>query len=322
MRRADVNKTQRRRRSLVVGAAGFAASELCLSLIARGDEVIGIDRHAASDHRLLDRTKFHIALEMGLRFTQLDIAADDLSSILDGVDVVFYLAGGLLDDNTSSRSLAHRAEDLILPAARLLDTCLTTKPQRVVLGSSSAVYGKGRGRLAKESDPLSPITSYGFASAACEELLRTYDRAAQTSSVALRYSSVYGPGQPPDMFFAQLIDSALTQRPLNVANFPTQLDVVYVQDAITATIAAAERGPRRAYNVGSGSIITITEVSREIERITGLRPRMTAEADPDLRLPMPGLNLTRPKRELGYESRTPIHEGLERQISVVTNSQF
>jgi nucleoside-diphosphate-sugar epimerase len=301
-------------RCLVTGAAGFIGSHLCEALLARGDEVVGVDSFSEYYDPKLKRANLADALAMGLDFRAVDLIRDALDSLLARVDVVFHLAGqpGVRD---SWQEFSLYAERNLLATQHLLETCARTKPGRVVFASSSSVYGERNGKAAGETDPRAPVSPYGLSKAACEDLLDVYRRTAGLSMVALRYFTVYGPRQRPEMAFARFITRVLADEPVPIFGDGRQRrDFTYVDDAVAATVAAAAHGERPAYNVSGGASASVREAIAEIERIIGRKARVefvdAARGDPR----STRADLSAVIRDLEYRPVTALRVGLERQI--------
>jgi nucleoside-diphosphate-sugar epimerase len=170
-----------------------------------------------------------------------------------------------------------------------------------------------------EDAARAPVSPYGLTKAACEDLIDVYRRTTGLSATALRYFTVYGPRQRPEMAFATFIRSILNRKPLPLFGKGRQSrDFTYVADAVAATIAAAEHGLRDVYNVSGGASASVLEVISEIERLTGRRAlldlRPAGRGDPlhtraDLRAA---------QTDLGYRPRTSLKAGLAQQVAAAT----
>jgi nucleoside-diphosphate-sugar epimerase len=187
----------------------------------------------------------------------------------------------------------------------------------VVFASSSSVYGEARGRPAAEDDPPRPISPYGVTKLACETLARAYAVERGLDVVCLRYFSVYGPRQRPDMAFARLVASLLGGPPFPLLGSGAQVrDFTFVGDIVAATVLAMSGAPRGAvYNVGGGTPASLAEAMAICERLTGrrlaARPCRPAPGDP-LRT---CADTRRIRAGLGWKPRTALRDGLEAQIA-------
>jgi nucleoside-diphosphate-sugar epimerase len=286
-------------RYLVTGAAGFIGSHLVEALLARGDDVVAVDSFTDYyDPSLKEENA------QAFEVARLDIAHDSLP--LDGVDGVFHLAGqpGI---RPSFEQLDVYLRRNVLATQRVLEQ----SGARVVYASSSSVYGNAETYPTPESAQPSPISPYGITKLACEHLARAYGG----DTIGLRYFTVYGPRQRPDMAFTRLVDAALESR-----EFPLYGDAsrsfTYVADAVAATLAAMERGTSGAiYNVGGGEEATMREAIGVLERVSGRRLDVRAEpaARGDAKRTAADVSLI--ARELGWVPTTQLEDGLSAQWS-------
>jgi UDP-glucuronate 4-epimerase len=286
-------------RYLVTGAAGFIGSHLVEALLARGDDVVAVDSFTDYyDPSLKEENA------QAFEVARLDIAHDSLP--LDGVDGVFHLAGqpGI---RPSFEQLDVYLRRNVLATQRVLEQ----SGARVVYASSSSVYGNAETYPTPESAQPSPISPYGITKLACEHLARAYDG----DSIGLRYFTVYGPRQRPDMAFARLVEAALEGRGFELYGDASR-SFTYVADAVAATIGAMERGTSGAiYNVGGGEEATMREAIGVLERVSGRRLDVRAKpaARGDAKRTAADVSLI--ARELGWSPTTQLEDGLSAQWS-------
>jgi nucleoside-diphosphate-sugar epimerase len=302
-------------RFLVTGAAGFIGSHLCEALLARGDSVLGVDSFTDNYEPARKRANLTDSLAAGLEFMRLDLTEDMLDAALEGIEVVFHLAAQPGVRPSWSEDFDLYARRNLVATQRLLEATLRGGGARFVLASSSSVYGNVGEHPAQESDRLTPVSPYGLTKAACEELVGVYRRVHGLSAVSVRYFTVYGPRQRPEMAFASFIRAVLSGRPLRVLGDGRQTrDFTYVTDAVAATIAAAELGAEGAYNVSGGASSTLLEAIAHIERLT--RRRALIRFSPSARgdAYRPTADLTAARRDLGYVPQVTLGEGLALQV--------
>jgi UDP-glucuronate 4-epimerase len=286
-------------RYLVTGAAGFIGSHLVEALLARGDDVVAVDSFTDYyDPSLKEENA------QAFEVARLDIAHDSLP--LDGVDGVFHLAGqpGI---RPSFEQLDVYLRRNVLATQRVLEQ----SGARVVYASSSSVYGNAETYPTPESAQPSPISPYGITKLACEHLARAYGG----DSIGLRYFTVYGPRQRPDMAFARLVEAALEGRGFELYGDASR-SFTYVADAVAATIGAMERGTSGAiYNVGGGEEATMREAIGVLERVSGRRLDVRAKpaARGDAKRTAADVSLI--ARELGWSPTTQLEDGLSAQWS-------
>ena len=303
------------RRCLVTGAAGFIGSHLCEALLARGDRVLGVDCFTDNYESARKRANLADALAAGLEFRGLDLTHDPLDTLLEEVDIVFHLAAQPGVRTSWGEDFDLYARRNLVATQRLLEATLKAGRPRFVFASSSSVYGDLSGRPARESDRLAPVSPYGLTKAACEELVDVYRRVHGVSVVSLRYFTVYGPRQRPEMAFASFIRAVLAGAPLCVFGDGGQTrNFTYVTDAVAATIAAAELSTEPVYNVSGEKSATLLEAIAHIERLAG-RPALIRFA-PSARgdAYRTTADLTAARRDLGYSPEVMLGQGLARQV--------
>jgi UDP-glucuronate 4-epimerase len=291
-------------RYIVTGAAGFIGSHLAEALVAAGHEVRGVDCFT-DYYDPVEKEANARALEL----ERLDLAADDLD--LDGVDGVFHLAGqpGVRSFGDVFPLYLRRN---VLATQRLLESC-TAAGVRVVFASSSSIYGDAEAYPTPEDTPPRPISPYGITKLACEHLLRAYG----ADAVTLRYFTVYGPRQRPDMFFRRVCDALARGEIFEIYGSGAQSrSFTYVADAVAATIAAMERAPGGSvFNVGGGDEATMLEAIALLEQVAGetLDVRHVGAARGDVSRTKAEIASIR--RTLAWEPTTPLRDGLREMWS-------
>jgi nucleoside-diphosphate-sugar epimerase len=301
-------------RVLVTGAAGFIGSHLCDALLARGDEVLGVDSFTDYYPKVRKRANVTPALASGLRLKHTDLTSDELEPIVAEVDVVYHLAAqpGIRGSWSEFDLYAQRN---VLATQRLLEATVRTGDARFVFASSSSVYGHIDGNPARESDRLAPVSPYGLTKVSCEELIDVYRRSHGLSAVSLRYFTAYGPRQRPEMAFAAFIRAILRGKLLPVFGDGRQVrDFTFVGDVVAGTIAAAELGTKPVYNISGGASCTLSEAIEEIERLTRRRAVVGFAAPARGDASRTSADLTAARRDLGYRPTVSLREGLKRQI--------
>jgi UDP-glucuronate 4-epimerase len=263
------------RRVLVTGAAGFVGSNLAEALVARGHEVIGIDAFTDSYARWhKERNLLALRSSPAFRFHELDLRTAALDPLLDGVDTVFNEAAfpGLprswteLDDYVGCNLLA---------VSRLIDACQRQGVQRFVQASTSSVYGEYA--LGDEDQPTRPVSPYGMSKLAAESLLLAHVHAHGFPAVILRYFSIYGPRQRPDMAYHIFIEALRAGRPVTIFGDGHQSrSNTFVSDCVDGTLAAAEGGEvGEIYNLGGGVSLELGEAVDIIAATLGGSPSVT-----------------------------------------------
>lgn len=309
-------------RYLVTGCAGFIGSHLTDALLARGDEVAGIDAFTDYYERAIKESNLETSrTKDGLSLVELDLARDDVEPLLDGVDGVFHLAAQPGVRGSWGNGFGRYVQDNIVATQRLFDTMANTGI-RVVMASTSSVYGNAETYPTREDVTPRPVSPYGVTKLACESLARTYAECFGLEAVLLRYFSVYGPRQRPDMAFARIIAAMLGERPFSVFGSGEQSrDFTYVGDAVEATLAAMKRGPAGiVYNVGGGSETTLNQAITVCERLADKQLTVVHEPQAHGDVRRTGADTTLAAAELGWRPRISLEEGLARQLAAARSA--
>jgi UDP-glucuronate 4-epimerase len=289
---------------MVTGSAGFVGSHLYEALRERGHDVVGLD--SFTDY-------YDVALKeenaRGQQLLRLDLARDPLD--LAGFDGVFHLAGqpGVRSFGDVFETYLERN---VLASQRLFEAA-ARDGVRVVLASSSSVYGEAEAYPTAEDVPPRPVSPYGITKLACEHLARATSHSFGLDVVVLRYFNVYGPRQRPDMAFTRVATCLAEGRPFDLFGDGLQSrSFTYVDDVVAATVVAMESG-RGTYNVGGGEEATMRATIALLEEIAGrtLDVREHPAVPGDQRRTKADTALI--GRELGWAPRTPLRDGLAAQ---------
>lgn len=287
---------------LVTGASGFIGSHLTRYLAAGGHTVAALDRRPAPAD-----------LAGGVQFHHCDLLDADLAPALDGVDYVIHLAGqpGVRE---SWAQFSSYARGNIETTQRLLEALRHQPLKKFVLASTSSVYGSAP-MPAREDGPALPVSPYGATKLAAEQLCDLYGRTAGLPWVALRYFTVYGPGQRSDMAFTRWLRAARDSTPIQLYGDGEQVrDFTFVCDAVRATVQAAlSPAGGVPVNVGGGRPVSIRQALSLIEQVTGRSLQIDPQpaADGDMRITQ--ADTTRLSRLVGTLPATPLAEGLQHQ---------
>ena len=310
-------------KALVTGAAGFIGSHLSTALLDRGWQVTGLDCFTDYYARTAKQANVEVnANRAGFRFIEGSIQDADLSSLLDGTTHVFHLAAQAGVRKSWGRHFRAYVDHNVEASQRLLELCVGRALHRFVYASSSSVYGDNVTIPMREDALPQPISPYGVTKLAAEQLCHLYHVNYGIPAIAMRYFTVYGPRQRPDMAFHRFIRAALNGEPITLYGDGEQSrDFTFVSDAVAATIAAGERGvPGRAYNVGGGSRVSMNEVLELIERLTGRRldVRREPQQKGDMRDTYADTTLAR--TDLGFVPRVGLEEGIEAEYRWLSNT--
>lgn len=303
-------------RAVVTGAAGFVGSHLCDRLLADGHEVLGIDCFRDYYPRALKEGNLAAARAFrSFSFVELDLVEGDLDAIVRGSNVVFHLAGRSGLGTSNQTEFAEYVRDNVVATQRLLEAMATNDRQRLVYAGSSSVYGDAEGLPTRETAVPRPLSSYGVTKLAGESLVHLYGRNFGLPITVLRYFTVYGPRQRPDMAIAEFARALLQGDQITIRGDGTQTrDFTYVDDVVDATLKAATADVLGdVLNVGGGTRCTINSILKTLEDITGRRaPLRHLPPSPADQLHS-GASINRARRSLGWEPRVGLRAGLEMQ---------
>ncbi|MGL4422927.1 MAG: NAD-dependent epimerase/dehydratase family protein [Gemmataceae bacterium] len=301
-------------RCVVTGAAGFIGSHLCEELLRRGHTVVGIDSFnpyysptikANNQATVLAHPQYH--------FHAADLRHDDLAPMVTDADYLFHLAAmpGLAlswTDFDNYWTCNVQATQRLLDAVRHHSERL----QRVVLASTSSVYGKLA--LGGETIPTKPISPYGVTKLAAEQLSQAYLDAYAVPVVTLRFFSVYGPRQRPDMAYSKFIQALLHDEPVRILGDGLQLrGNTYVGDVVTALLAAMKAPVGETYNVGGSETSSVLQVLSILEEFHGGPTQRLLEPERlgDQRQTM--ADTTKIRAHLGWTPQVSLRQGLRQQ---------
>lgn len=304
------------KRCVVTGAAGFIGSHLCEALTARGVHVIGIDAFIPYYPRERKEANLSVLRERAnFEFHELDLRQSDLAPLMDGCDVVFHLAAmpGLMK-SWSDFALYNTCNcDATL---RLLEAARAVRLPHFIHVSTSSVYGKEATQ--GEDAPLRPFSPYGITKLAAEHLCRAFEANFGVPITILRYFSVYGPRQRPDMAYHILIRSLLKGEAFTLYGDGEQTrSNTYVSDCVAATILAAEKRDvsiGEVFNVGGGEIVSLNQVIQKLESIIGRKAIIERKPARPGDQKHTAANIEKARRLLGYNPVTPFDAGIRAQV--------
>lgn len=302
---------------LVTGAAGFIGSHLCERLLAEGHTVIGLDALLAAALRPQKRRNLSVLLaHPRFRFVEAAVQTADWRTLLDGVDAVFHLAGMPGVRTSWGANFTAYVEHNILATQRLLEACSRRRLHRFVYASTSSVYGHQTGPVA-ETCPPAPLSPYGVTKLAGEHLCRAYAERDGLPVVILRYFTVYGPRQRPDMAFHRFIRALLTGKPIPLYGDGHQTrDFTYIADCVEGTLATltAPRAVGETINIGGSARASLRDVIAHLEALTGRRSTIAPHDAPPGEPRHTWADISKAQRLLGYRPQVDLRTGLARQI--------
>jgi UDP-glucuronate 4-epimerase len=302
------------KRGLVTGCAGFIGSHLTQSLLDDGIEVLGVDSFNDNYGRADKlRNVQRVADWEGFEFAPIDLARGDLDDLVADCDVVYHLAAEPGVRPSWGQRFESYVRNNLLATQHLLEAAARHPVERFVYASSSSVYGQAERFPTPEDEVPRPLSPYGLTKLGGEHLCHLYHANVGIPTVSLRYFSVYGPRQRPDMAFNIFCRAAIERKPIEVLGDGRQTrDFTYVDDVVRATRAAAET-PAAAgeiYNIGGGSQVSLLETIELIESIAGTRLEVVHLARERGDVHDTGADTGRARAELGFSAETTLEQGM------------
>lgn len=306
--------------ALVTGAAGFIGSTLVDRLLADGHDVVGVDCFTDYYTAELKRQNIEHALSHdGFRLFEVDLREAQLTPLLEGSDVVFHQAAQAGVRLSWSERFADYSSHNVLATQRLLEAvrALDRRP-RVVYASSSSVYGNAPAYPTAEIDLPRPHSPYGVTKLAAEHLCALYAANWGVDTISLRYFTVYGPRQRPDMALHRLIDATL-----NGERFPLYgdgsavRDFTFVDDIVAANVVAATAAvqPGQVFNVAGGGSIAMRDLLDVVGAAVGRPVRVDQRAPQPGDVHRTGGSIDAARAALGWAPLTAIEDGVAAQVA-------
>jgi nucleoside-diphosphate-sugar epimerase len=299
---------------LVTGAAGFIGSHLCDRLLKLGHDVTGVDAFIPYYPREVKESNLAAALsDPHFVLEQLDLRADRLDEVVADAEIVFHL-GAMAGLSQSWTDFDLYSTCNILATQRLLEALrgASGRLKRLIHASTSSVYG--RYSSGDETMPTKPISPYGVTKLAAEHLCQAYADAYSLPVVILRYFSVYGPRQRPDMGYHKFMLSLLRNEPVIVYGDGQQSrGNTYVADCVEATCAAVEAPAGEIYNIGGGEAASVWEILEILESLSGQRAVVTREPARRGDQRHTFAEISKMRNHLGWQPRSTLRTGLAAQ---------
>jgi nucleoside-diphosphate-sugar epimerase len=299
--------------ALVTGGAGFIGSHLSERLLSQGARVRAIDAFTDFYPRpLKERNLEQLRGRAGYEFIEGDLRQLDLPRLLDGITHVFHLAAQAGVRRSWGAEFQVYTGLNIDSTQRLLEACAGKPLERLVYASSSSVYGDEVAMPMVETALPQPVSPYGVTKLAAEQLCYLYYVNYGVPTVSLRYFTVYGPRQRPDMGFNRFFRAVLDGKPLVQFGDGLQTrDFTYVADAARATADAAVRGvPGRVYNIGGGSRVSLRDVFDLIARVSGRKVTIDQQGPQKGDMRDTYADTSRAQADLGFKPTVTLEEGL------------
>jgi UDP-glucuronate 4-epimerase len=303
----------------VTGAAGFVGSHLAEALLARGDSVLGVDCFTPYYDRIDKEANVAAAYaDDEFELVEADLRTTDIAELLDGVDTVFHQAAQAGVRLSWSAGFADYVGHNVLATQRLLEAVQSSRPAaRVVYASSSSVYGNQARYPTTETDLPRPFSPYGVTKLAAEHLCGLYAENWGVHTVSLRYFTVFGPRQRPDMSIHRLCEAAVRESSFPRYGDGTQIrEFTYVSDVVAANLAAADREvpPGTYLNIAGGAEITLNDLIDLVGEVAGspvaIEPEPAQPGDSFRN----GGSIGRARDMLGWEPQVSLRDGIAAQV--------
>ncbi|MEQ9617639.1 MAG: NAD-dependent epimerase/dehydratase family protein [Deltaproteobacteria bacterium] len=308
---------------LVTGVSGFIGSHLAERLLEEGNSVLGVDSFLDYYPRQIKEYNIRNLLgKPGFEFIEADILGLDLGKITEGIEAVFHQAaiagvrsswGGRFDEYVKNN---------ILGTQMLLEACKNRELKKFIYASSSSVYGDAEELPVSETSPTNPISPYGVSKLGGEHLVSLYHKAYGIPAVSLRYFTVYGPRQRPDMAFHKFIRAVILGEEIEIYGTGEQTrDFTYIDDAVQANLRAFENGiDGEIYNIGGGSRIKLIECVRIIEELSGKKARLKFTESQRGDAKHTYADVSKAETDFRFSPAVPIREGLRKHYEWLLNN--
>jgi UDP-glucuronate 4-epimerase len=311
-------------RYLVTGVAGFVGSTLAERLISEDNEVVGIDTfHSYYDTSIKEQNISLLLKAKNFSFQKLDICEMQSASFKSNFDCIFHLAGQPGVRDSWSQGFDSYSYNNVLGTQRVLDYAVNSKIKKIIYSSSSSIYGDAETYPTLENALPKPASPYGVSKLAGEFLCDSYVRNYDLSAFSLRYFTVYGPRQRPDMATNRLIRCALESQVFQKFGSGEQIrDFTFVDDIVKANYLAALNEANNSHsklNIGGGSGVTLNELINLVEDITGKKIKLDLRGKSVGDAQKTGASIQLAKETLGWEPATELRVGLEKQVAWQSN---
>jgi len=306
-------------RVLVTGAAGFIGSHVCEALVARGDEVVGVDNFDPFYARdVKEGNLAALRRAAGFRLIEADVTRDPLPC--DGMAAVVHLAARPGVRPSLEDPGAYAAAN-VTGTARVLDAARRAGVRRVVFGSSSSVYGESTlAPFAEEAPAIEPISPYAATKRAGELLAHAFAHLYALRIACLRFFTVYGPRQRPDLAVHRFTDAIARGQPVRVhGDGSSERDYTYISDAVAGALGAVDWTGRTgsactAFNIGGGERVRLDRLIELIGRALGREPRIERHAMQPGDVRLTAADRRRAERELAYRPRVGVEDGIRQFV--------
>ena len=303
-------------RSLVTGVAGFIGSHLAERLIKEGHEVVGIDCFTDYYPRPMKERNLERLLQVsGFTFLEDNLLKVNMSNLLAGVDYIFHQAAQAGVRSSWGADFDIYTSNNILATQKLLEACKRLDIKRFIYASSSSVYGDSEELPLREKSLLKPVSPYGVTKLAGEQLCYSYWKNHQIPVISLRYFTVYGPRQRPDMAFHRFVRAVLDDGGIEIyGNGEQTRDFTFISDAVTGNMLAMKsHAVGEIFNIGGGSRVSVNEVLDIVQNIAGKTAKIGYRDVQKGDVKHTLADTSRAKKNLGYMPEVDLKTGLKEE---------
>lgn len=307
-----------RKKALVTGSAGFIGSHLCEALVRLGWEITGVDCFTDYYEKVLkEKNLANLRLKPNFTFVEKDLTKDSLITELKDVDFVFHQAGQPGVRGSWGAKFNQYLQNNILATQYLLEVIKDYDIKKFIFASSSSIYGNTACLPMKESQIPQPYSPYGVSKLAAEQLCLLYHENYRVPTIALRYFTVYGPRQRPEMAISSFIKTILEGKPISIYGDGNQRrDFTYVEDIIQANLLAAESSlTGEVFNVGGGKPEKLIDVVRILEQILNKKVLLSFSTKRKGDVRDTFADISKIQENLGFIPSYALEEGLVKQVA-------
>ena len=299
---------------IVTGVSGFIGSSLAEKLLKKKFRVIGIDSFTNFYSKKIKEKNLEFCKKnKNFSLIAKDILKIDLVPIFDKTDYLFHMAAQPGVRTSWGKDFGNYTKNNILVTQRLLDQAKISKSlKKIVIASSSSVYGNQNGKMNEVKTKTVPVSPYGVSKLAAEQLAKVYVENFNLPITMLRYFTVYGPKQRPDMAFMRFIIKSILKQPITIyGNGNQKRDFTYIDDVVDATISSVDVvNPGEIINIGGGVVISINRIISALKKISGLESNILYKPFPEGDVLRTDADITKAKKLVKFKPKISLNEGL------------
>ncbi len=312
---------------LVTGAAGFIGSQLCKKLIFNGAHILAVDGFTDFYPRWLKEKNIRsLANHPHFELVSHDLLDLNLNTIMEKIDVVFHLAAQPGVRTSWGSDFSVYTKNNIDVTQRLLEAAKTSSIKKFIYASSSSVYGLSSQLPMSETNTLHPFSPYGVTKLAAEHLCNLYHKNYGIPCVSLRFFTVYGPGQRPDMAFHRFFKAIAEKKEIIIFGDGQQTrDFTFIDDIIQANLSSIESGkPGETYNLGGGTQRKLSDILPVVEKISQTKAKIRYVEREKGDVQHTFADIQKAKKDLDYSPQVALEDGLKLEwdwIKTIINTE-